>query len=545
MVRGVPDGTSPALPKLLRNSLRISWWAALIFAALVSGSVSADPKGDFKAGVESADLGQWQDAVASFRRAIAGDPQESTDQVFLSGVFSRPYLPHFYLGNALIELGRDAHCEQALVAWQESERQGVVQGFRRQWRELEQGRDDCLKRVLPTLEIRVRQALARARSRVEALPNPMPDSALETRRSSLESELAAAESLSQGSDPSQRHGVGRLGALRQALAKSEAVENAVTELLAAVGAHHSDALAGARARARRSIVDAEGARDALGELEASHPKRRLLEAHYSDLAIGRDRLAAANDLDTLEQIQRSAEAAAAAFDRVRTELAADRRAAPPPPRPTPTTEPTSAPNPIRTPPAGDGSRSTSPERLPGLDPQVRTWIDRGRRLLTDLGRPDPKQGLLTLQHARLSALLDGGEQGPKRAEVESWIQRTQDSMLSLRLLAGIEAYLGGEHRRALSLMNTDLLDETSRAAENSEERGDRDPIRAQIFLFRAAAGLSLFRLGGEVEEDLERRATEDARRSRGITPELEPSAEVFSPTFRGFYAEATGGGSGR
>ena len=83
----------------------------------------ADPRDDFKRGLEAADLGRFSEAVEHLRRAIDGDPKESSDQVFLSGVFSRPYLPHFYLGKSLAELGT-AHCEDAVAAWEESLGQG-------------------------------------------------------------------------------------------------------------------------------------------------------------------------------------------------------------------------------------------------------------------------------------------------------------------------------------------------------------------------------------------------------------------------------------
>ena len=62
-----------------------------------------------------------QDAVAGQFQAIAERPDEKA-RLSLSP-FSKRYLPHFFLGEALLEMD---DCEGALAAWAESERQGVV-----------------------------------------------------------------------------------------------------------------------------------------------------------------------------------------------------------------------------------------------------------------------------------------------------------------------------------------------------------------------------------------------------------------------------------
>ena len=523
----------------------------MVLGMLIPWPVVADPKDDFKAGIASADLGRWQDAVDHFRRAIDGDPTESADQVFLSGVFSRPYLPHFYLGDALANLGREAHCEQALLAWQESTRQGVVQGFRRQWKELEQGRDECLKRVLPSLESRLRQAITRAESGARGLPSAMPSAELGSRRSNIESELAGMKEMMEQAANSRDPGT-RLDLLRRASTKVESVEAALARLLGALATHNSEALESARAAARRAIADAEGAREALGDLAESDPKRRELEHHFSNLATARQRMAAAGDVETLRQIRTSAKSAAHDFDEAREELAADRRAPLLAPGTAPIEVPAASPErgigsdqgraqPVRSSPARSPSATATPEAEDAEDPRIRAWTDRGRRLLADLGEPPDDRRLLRVQHSRLRALLDEREPGP--GDAGPWLGRIQESVLALRLLAGIEAYFDGEHRRALTLMTSDLLNEAARVEERAGERSGRDKIRAQMFLFRAAAGLSLFRLGGEVEGDLQRKAAEDARQSRAISPDLDPSVEVFSPAFRAFFS-AAGSGEG-
>ncbi|MEM9407159.1 MAG: hypothetical protein AAGA81_14065, partial [Acidobacteriota bacterium] len=77
-------------------------------ALLLAGRLAAnDFKEDFKKGMEAADRKRWDEAASHFRAAIAKNATESEERVFLSGVFSAPYLPHFQLGRSLYEASRD------------------------------------------------------------------------------------------------------------------------------------------------------------------------------------------------------------------------------------------------------------------------------------------------------------------------------------------------------------------------------------------------------------------------------------------------------
>jgi tetratricopeptide (TPR) repeat protein len=77
----------------------------------------------FKDGIDARDSKKWREAAEHMRQAIQADPQESARKVRTSIFGSTEYLPHFFLGEALLNLGE---CAAALDAWTISEQQGAV-----------------------------------------------------------------------------------------------------------------------------------------------------------------------------------------------------------------------------------------------------------------------------------------------------------------------------------------------------------------------------------------------------------------------------------
>jgi hypothetical protein len=69
--------------------------------------------------------------------AIRENPQESEERIYLYSSRFVPYLPHFFLGRALFELGRYV---SAAEAFQESARQGAILREKRQLRSLQRYR---------------------------------------------------------------------------------------------------------------------------------------------------------------------------------------------------------------------------------------------------------------------------------------------------------------------------------------------------------------------------------------------------------------------
>jgi hypothetical protein len=115
---------------------------ALCVLAGWAPAVWADYKESYKKGIEAADRKEWGDVARWMRQALNEQSREG-EPVKIYGVRFEPYLPHYYLGLALFNAG---DCEGALNQWEESERQGAVQGTNRH-RSLVQSRDTCQKRL--------------------------------------------------------------------------------------------------------------------------------------------------------------------------------------------------------------------------------------------------------------------------------------------------------------------------------------------------------------------------------------------------------------
>lgn len=92
--------------------------------ALTARPMTAGWQDDYRDGITAADSRRWQEVATLMRRAIASSPQESDERMRIYGMRFEPYLPHFYLGLALSELG---DCQGAMAALETSLAQGVVQ----------------------------------------------------------------------------------------------------------------------------------------------------------------------------------------------------------------------------------------------------------------------------------------------------------------------------------------------------------------------------------------------------------------------------------
>lgn len=133
--------------------VRVTAWVVLCWLA-AAGPAWAD---GYKDGLDALEAGRYAAAAQHFRNAIADKPEER------KRLFARTYLPHYYLGLALSELGQ---CRDALDAFAESERQGVVTEEADEYAELQRRRSMCQERL--KAEAQLEQALAVARQAVEA-----------------------------------------------------------------------------------------------------------------------------------------------------------------------------------------------------------------------------------------------------------------------------------------------------------------------------------------------------------------------------------------
>lgn len=99
----------------------------------------------YKQGLKALDNRQWELAAEKMREAVAGRSEESL-RLPKKG-YLRKYLPHYYLGVALFELG---DCAGALESWAESERQDVVTRRQGVYDDLRRDREQCQTQAPPT-----------------------------------------------------------------------------------------------------------------------------------------------------------------------------------------------------------------------------------------------------------------------------------------------------------------------------------------------------------------------------------------------------------
>ncbi len=489
---------------------------------------AANPEDSFKQGIEAADLKRWEEAARHLREAIAEDPQESEKRVLLSGVFTRPYLPHFYLGVALYNAGHN-HCEEALRAWEISLAQAVVTRLKRQHQELQKARDTCNGLLLPAAI----EAAARELEHATETAGRLTDTpALAAASAAGRERLAAARDRFESGKSASR-----LGDLRHAENEARAAAEQLAEVLQQVSQAATGRLEAAGLAARQAIAEATGAQQALAALLRDpgratvwrrHPEVETPAAAVELLRSARAKSGDGANLGDLEAAGVDAAAAKVAFDAARTQAerifaddleAQDRR----PTAMVSPADPGSTPVDARTlppPPNAEPRQRTADTRDPATATEVRRLTQSAERLLGLVGSGDTSSRLLDVQRSRLTSLIlaareEGGVEGLRR--------RLADSMAALQLLSGAEAYLGGAPRRAVEILTlADLADER---------------LAAQAHLFLAASRFALYRLGGEGDALLLAQVTASVARCRELAPALVADPRTFPPPFRDLFAQ--------
>jgi len=142
----------------------------LAFAAcllLANRPASAQYLSAYKDGLDAIEAEDWERAAAAMSRAVGMRSEEKMKLPVR--LFLRPYLPHFYLGNARFERG---DCAGALAAWAESERQGVAPKLP-EFETARRGRKTCeqraSERVLTEAREDARASLRRSTAAADAL----------------------------------------------------------------------------------------------------------------------------------------------------------------------------------------------------------------------------------------------------------------------------------------------------------------------------------------------------------------------------------------
>jgi tetratricopeptide (TPR) repeat protein len=137
---------------------------------LPPGAAAQSTRKSYQEAVEALEQKRLDEAVGMFEALISSDPEARKRMGVLSG---EPYLPYYYLGQALFERG---DCEGALEAWQQSLDQGVVQELPENL-ELHRGKAVCTNRLeVASAALEAEESLASAENRLqevrEGLGNP-------------------------------------------------------------------------------------------------------------------------------------------------------------------------------------------------------------------------------------------------------------------------------------------------------------------------------------------------------------------------------------
>jgi tetratricopeptide (TPR) repeat protein len=95
----------------------------ILLALLLAVGAQAQAPAQFKEGVLAFEKGEWARAEKLMRETIAVNPRESEGTVSIAGAWYETYVPHYFLARSLAKQGK---CDEALRAFEETERQGVT-----------------------------------------------------------------------------------------------------------------------------------------------------------------------------------------------------------------------------------------------------------------------------------------------------------------------------------------------------------------------------------------------------------------------------------
>ena len=499
-------------PSRIYRGLRVVVLGLLLW---LSPEAWADPEESFREGIRAGDLKKWSEAAQRMQDAITDNPQESQERIVLSGVFSAPYLPHFYRGWFLYQESRD-HCEEALGEWEVSQRQGVVQKFKRQYDDLVKARGVCQGLVLPSVSASARSRLEAAEKRLSEVRGAAGPTTGEQLRPAAEKLAAARALLDKASAESSLSGI------RQAERDARAAEKLLDELVVQAERQEASRLEKAVEQARDAVARAENALQDLegAGLPVSDSSRRFTDSARRRLTAARELIETGRGLANLADVLRAREQART----LETEIVdarhgLDARVAAQEAVSEPAAEPPSPEPPAPTPVTHD-----EPSRVdPALVRELRRLREAAESFLALIGTESSSSELLELQRSRVSTLvLEAREHRPEATDqaLGELLERLSGSLAALQLVAGAQAYFVGNPRQAIEILT---------AGELGDER-----LVAQGHLFLAASHYALFLIG--VEDDLVT-AADSVRKSSELDSDLRPDPRAFSPQFRQFFSE--------
>jgi tetratricopeptide (TPR) repeat protein len=462
-----------------------------------------DYRSSYETGIKAMDQKDWPAAVRAFQAALREKPGEG-GQVLIYGMRYRAYLPHYYLGVAYSNLG---NCEAALAEWKESESQGAIRSAG-EYRELGRYRGQCEAQAggpkpKPAAAATPHPAVAES-----IPPTPGPRPVLPTSTS--------VPRIVQKLEPTPTS----VPRIVQKLEPTAAVPAAPRPTLGP-----SPEVARARAAAEGQLKSAE---TAAAELAVSRDQPNARPLWQSDPGLRRKEDGARKALDAARTLLAGAKQRGDVAGFVRaTQMALD----------------------------ANRQFSTLSKSLTSRIEQARVEREKQERVAaakelearrsearTLLGQLPKTSASESMRQTReeLQAALARFEGSPADRSLED-LRKSSETIVRLtsslrmlarptpppaELLAGAEAYFGGDYEKAAQILEAKTFGDPRAAA--------------QARLFVAASRYSSWVLGGSVDGKLREQAAAAARECAHLNASLALNPRAFSPRFVEFFQKERG-----
>jgi tetratricopeptide (TPR) repeat protein len=519
--------------------------AALVCVALYPPRASAQAQDEaFKKGLKAKDDKNWVEAAKQMRLAIQLDPTESLRKVKVGGVLvfgakEIEYLPHFFLGEALLNQN---DCVGAVSEWSTSLDQHLVQTKVEYRQVIERGVRDCAtKGVLSPPEFNAQSKVSlQAYNDANAMATHVIDigkthndqwsplaSQYEQARRDLENaftRLNAAGKSRAASDFAESK-----AASERAVLKLKALEDALNAAIESVATLQQRV---------REVNDAITGADAL-DRSIDGLKASLTDAMVAARKSGRDQLGQARDklaagqktqnVATVNEANKFVQSATATYNQVVDQI-------------------------------NKARRSEQEQRLGVAMLSADEAFASVSTLMTTLDaraaqKPDKITPDITSQREAVRKQLEALRQRYERARkaedvggIETVTKQTSAAQavlsqiiqafgpLSLRdrgvdagLEDGARLFLTGDYQKALEALDP----------STGVDAAPSPSLQVQAHLFRAASLFALYVRSGESRQELRTQALAEIERCKQIDATFQPSTQVFSPRFVLLYK--TGG----
>jgi len=520
--------------------------AALVCVAVYPSIASAQDEA-FKKGLQARGEKKWAEVERQMRAAIQSDgvdsPRKVKSNAFASafGAQGSEYLPHFFLGEALINQGQ---CGPAVSEWLVSEQQKAVLGSKPEYRQtMQKGYQECaMKGVLLRAEFETQTNASRqvydGASAIAKRVGDLRDTHKELWAASFAQQFESARRELETAY--NKFGAAQRSRLGTDFNDVKAASDRALAILRPLEESFNGAIDGAATFTQRvrEVADAISGAELLDK-SIDGIKATLTEPMNAARRSGRDQLTQAHDklgigqqkqnVATLNEAMRAVQAANISFTQVldglkkaqRSDL--DQRLS----IATRSTDEAFA--------SISASMTTLESRVAQTPDKITPEISSQRETLKKQIEMQRQRYGRALKAEDVSAIDAARTQLVEvLAALNKIIQAfgplsLRDRGVSAGLEEGARMYLAGEYQKAMAALDPSAgVDD---AASPS--------LQLQAHLFRAASLYALYVRSGEKGQDLRTQALAEIDRCKQIDATFEPSPQVFAPRFITLYK--TGG----